>query len=288
MQQIEAMYKPMEELGKQQEELGRQQEELGKQQEALGRQQEQASVPTPDMRKEMAEITDAMAKLQAKMGKSITQDELGDLQGKLGDLQGRLGELQGEIGDKQGEFGEQQGKLGEQQGKLGAEQGRLGEEQGRLAMKADQKVRSRSSTRACRTVKLTRSNSAVGPHISDGRDPCLTCILDLRDSKTSRSGDSVCRFQAAHRRGGRTASTRTRCSSSDNRGGSRTMSGSVAPRPQQPHALDRGPRGMVTHHAADAAAGRVDDSVDDTLCAGRQMRGVARLPQPAVDAGRME
>ena len=140
--QIEAMYKPMEELGKQQEALGRQQEELGKQQEALGRLQEQASVPTPDMRKEMAELTDAMAKLQAKMGKNITQDELGDLQGKLGDLQGRLGDLQGKIGDKQGEFGAQQGKLGEQQGKLGAEQGRLGAEQGRIAREADHKVRS--------------------------------------------------------------------------------------------------------------------------------------------------
>ena len=140
--QIEAMYKPMEELGKKQEALGRQQEELGKQQEALGRQQEEASVPTPDMRKEMAELTNAMAKLQAKMGKNITQEELGDLQGKLGDLQGRLGDLQGKIGDKQGEFGEQQGKLGEQQGKLGEQQGRLGEEQGRIAQEADHKVRS--------------------------------------------------------------------------------------------------------------------------------------------------
>jgi bla regulator protein blaR1 len=140
--QIEAMYKPMEELGKQQEALGRQQEELGKQQEALGRQQEQVSVPTPDMRKEMAELTDTMAKLQAKMGKNITQEELSDLQGRLGDLQGRLGDLQGKIGEKQGEFGAQQGKLGAEQGKLGAEQGRLGAEQGRMAREADRKVRS--------------------------------------------------------------------------------------------------------------------------------------------------
>lgn len=140
--QIEAMYKPIDELGKQQEDLGKQQEELGKQQEALGQLQEQASVPAPDMQREMAEIDAAMAKLKAKMGKNITQDELGDLQGKLGDLQGRLGDLQGKIGDKQGELGEQQGKLGEQQGRLGAEQGRLGAEQGRLAMEADRKVHS--------------------------------------------------------------------------------------------------------------------------------------------------
>ena len=142
LSQIEAMYKPMDDLGKQQEELGRQQEELGRQQEELGRKQEQASVPTPDISKEIAEINAAMTKLQSKMGKTVTQDELSDLEGKLGDLQGRLGEIQGEIGTKQGSFGAEQGKLGAQQGKLGAEQGRLGAEQGRLAMEADRKVKS--------------------------------------------------------------------------------------------------------------------------------------------------
>ncbi len=64
--QIQAMYKPMEELGRQQEELGQQQEVLGRQQEELGRKQEQASVPTPDIAKEMAELNAAVAKLQAK------------------------------------------------------------------------------------------------------------------------------------------------------------------------------------------------------------------------------
>lgn len=140
--QIEAMYKPMEELGKKQEELGSQQEELGRQQEALGRQQEEASLPAPDVQKEIAEIDAAMARLKAKMGQNVTSDELGDLQGKLGDLQGKLGDLQGRIGEKQGQFGAQQGKLGEQQGRLGAEQGKLGAEQGRLGREADLKVRS--------------------------------------------------------------------------------------------------------------------------------------------------
>jgi BlaR1 peptidase M56 len=139
---VEAMYKPMDELGKQQEELGRKQEELGRQQEALGRKQEQVSVPTPNISKEIAELNAAMAKLQAKMGKTVTQEELADLQGKLGDLQGRLGDIQGEMGAKQGAFGAQQGQLGEQQGRLGAEQGRLGAEQGRIAMEADRKVKS--------------------------------------------------------------------------------------------------------------------------------------------------
>jgi beta-lactamase regulating signal transducer with metallopeptidase domain len=139
---IDAMYKPMDELGRKQEELGKQQEALGKQQEALGHKQEQASVPTPDVSKEMAELSAALAKLQAKKGGTVTQDELSDLQGKIGDLQGRLGDVEGKIGEEQGRLGEEQGKLGEQQGKLGEEQGRLGEEQGRIAREADLKVRS--------------------------------------------------------------------------------------------------------------------------------------------------
>jgi len=140
--QIQAMYKPMDELGKQQEVLGKQQEELGRQQEELGRKQEQASIPTPDISKEMAKLNEAVAKLDAKKGSTVSQDELADLEGKLGEIQGRLGELEGQMGARQGEFGAQQGKLGAQQGKLGAEQGRLGAEQGRIAAEADRKVKS--------------------------------------------------------------------------------------------------------------------------------------------------
>jgi hypothetical protein len=140
--QIQAMYKPMEDLGRQQEEFGRRQEELGRQQEELGRQQEQASIPTPDIAKEMAELNAAVAKLQAKKGGTVTQDQLADLEGKIGELQGKLGELQGEIGARQGELGEKQGELGERQGKLGEQQGKLGEQQGRLGEEADEKVRS--------------------------------------------------------------------------------------------------------------------------------------------------
>jgi beta-lactamase regulating signal transducer with metallopeptidase domain len=140
--QIEAMYKPMEELGRQQEELGKKQEVLGKQQEEIGNQQEKASVPTPDMSKEIAQIEAAMAKLKASQGKSMTQDEFGELQEKLGDLQGRLGEIQGEIGSKQGEFGERMGELGSKMGELGEQMGRLGEQQGKIGEQADQKVKS--------------------------------------------------------------------------------------------------------------------------------------------------
>ena len=140
--QLEAAYKPIEELGKQQEELGRQQEELGKQQEALGKQQEEVSVPTPDMSKEIAEIDEAMAKLKADQGKPMDQKAFADMERKLGDLQGKLGQLQGQVGAKQGEFGRKMGELGSKQGELGARQGRLGAEQGRLSREADAKVRS--------------------------------------------------------------------------------------------------------------------------------------------------
>jgi len=139
---IEAMYKPIDDLGQKQEELGRQQEELGRQQEELGKKQEQAGVPAPDVSREIAAIKEALAGLEAKKGGTVTQEDLSDLQGKIGDLQGRLGDIQGKIGDIQGQLGEQQGQLGEKQGELGEQQGRLGEEQGRLAREADRKVRS--------------------------------------------------------------------------------------------------------------------------------------------------
>ncbi len=141
LNQIEAMYKPMESLGAQQEALGKQQEVLGKQQEELGRKQEAASVPTPDMSKEIAKIEEAMAKLKANQGKNMTQEEFGDLQEKLGELQGRLGEIQGQIGEKQGAFGAQMGELGGKMGALGSQMGELGAQQGRIAQEADQKVK---------------------------------------------------------------------------------------------------------------------------------------------------
>ena len=142
MSQIEAMYKPMEDLGKQQEDLGKKQEALGKQQEDLGRQQEQASVPTPDMSKEIARIDEAMAKLKASQGKNLNQDQFADLQEKLGELQSRLGEIQGQIGEKQGEFGARMGELGGKMGALGSQMGELGERQGKIAQEADRKVKS--------------------------------------------------------------------------------------------------------------------------------------------------
>ena len=140
--QIQAMYKPMEELGKKQEELGKRQEELGKKQEELGRKMEEVTIPTPDLSKEIAELQQQMEKLKTMQGKTMTTEEWADVESKLGDLQGRLGEIQGEIGAKQGSFGGEMGKLGSQQGKLGAEQGKMGAEQGRMAQEADRKIMS--------------------------------------------------------------------------------------------------------------------------------------------------
>jgi beta-lactamase regulating signal transducer with metallopeptidase domain len=140
--QIEAMYKPMEELGHRQEELGKKQEAIGKQQEELGKQQEAASVPTPDMSKEIAGIEEGIAKLKASQGKNMTQDQFGELQEKIGELQSRLGEIQGQIGEKQGEFGEKMGALGEKMGTLGEQMGQLGEQMGKIGEQADQKVKS--------------------------------------------------------------------------------------------------------------------------------------------------
>jgi hypothetical protein len=140
--QIEAMYKPIEDLGRQQRELGAQQRALGEKQRELGRQQREASIPTPDITKEMADLNAAVAKLQANQGGAVTQQQLSDVERKMGELQRKLGTMQGEIGVRQGELGAKQGELGAQQGKLGEQQGRLGEEQGRLAEEADAKVKS--------------------------------------------------------------------------------------------------------------------------------------------------
>lgn len=140
--EIQAMYKPMEEVGRRQEELGQRQAELGRQQAELGRRQQEASIPAPDISHEMADLNAAIARLQAKKDGTITMEQLSEVQGKIGELQGKLGGLQGRIGAKQGELGHQQGELGRQQGELGRQQGELGHEQGRLARQADQKVKS--------------------------------------------------------------------------------------------------------------------------------------------------
>jgi len=139
--QIQAMYKPMEDLGRQQQALGEKQRELGEKQRELGQQQRLASIPAPDISREMTELNASINKLQSQKNDMTIQD-LAELQSKIGQLQGKLGGLQGRIGARQGELGQQQGELGRRQGELGRQQGELGREQGRIAREADIKVKS--------------------------------------------------------------------------------------------------------------------------------------------------
>jgi hypothetical protein len=139
--QIEAMRKPMEDLGREQGELGRKLMGIDKLQGELGKQFELAKITAPDISKEMAELTSAMSKLQAQMGKEISREELVELQGKLAQLQGKLGAMYGRFSASGSDFGDKMGKLGAEQGELGEAQGKLGAEQGRLAGESDRKIR---------------------------------------------------------------------------------------------------------------------------------------------------
>jgi beta-lactamase regulating signal transducer with metallopeptidase domain len=139
--QIEAMNKPMEELGSQMGALARQQREFGEQQRALGRQIREATITAPDLSKDLAHLNEAMAKLQALKGTTITQEQLADVQRKVGEIQGRLGALQGKIAAQQWDLDGRMGKFGEQQGKLGGEMGKLGAEMGRMARENEGKIK---------------------------------------------------------------------------------------------------------------------------------------------------
>jgi hypothetical protein len=139
---IEAMNKPMDDLGAQMRALGDQMRGFGEQQRALGKQMRDISVPTPDLTKEMEELSAAMATLKAKQGGTINQKDLGDLQREVGRIQGELGALQGKIGAQEGALGGGMGKFGEQQGKLGGEMGKLGAQMGQMARENQAKVKS--------------------------------------------------------------------------------------------------------------------------------------------------
>jgi hypothetical protein len=139
--QIEAMNKPMDELGAQMRDLGKQMRDLGEQQRGIGEKMRDANVPTPDLSKEIADLNAAAAALKAKQGSTITQKDLSELQREIGRIQGQLGALQGRIGAQQGNFGGEMGKFGEQQGKLGGEMGKLGAQMGQIAHENQTKVK---------------------------------------------------------------------------------------------------------------------------------------------------
>ena len=156
--EIQAWFKPMEELGSQQGELGQQQEQPGKQMELLGNEMAKLSdqmagvkVNVPDAKILRGRITD-LRKLTAEadaLHKEISVEELASLQNRLGEMQELLGEAQSFAGEKQSrigelhsKLGERQSLLGEKQGKLGELQGQFGERQGKIVEQAEQRLRS--------------------------------------------------------------------------------------------------------------------------------------------------
>jgi beta-lactamase regulating signal transducer with metallopeptidase domain len=140
--QIEAMQKPMEDLGAQMRDLGKQMRDDGQQQREEARKQRQVAenIPTPDLSKQMAELDAAVAALKDKQGGTITREQLGEIQRKLGEVQRQLINVQVKVNvdwnrDLMSKFGAEQGKFGEQMGKLGAQMGEL-------ARQNDEKVKS--------------------------------------------------------------------------------------------------------------------------------------------------
>ena len=123
--QLEAMNKPMDELGDQMRGLGDQMRSLGDKQRAEGQKMRDITVPS----------------LKAKQGGTISQKELGDLQREFGRIQGELGALQGKIGAQQGAFGGEMGKFGGQMGELGGQMGKLGAQMGQLSRENQSKVK---------------------------------------------------------------------------------------------------------------------------------------------------
>ena len=138
--QVEAMEKPIDDLGEQMRDLGKQMRDLGQQQREMGNQMRAVNVPTPDLSKEIADLTTALTTLQAKQGGTINQKELGDLQRQMGQVMGQLGALQGKLGAQESQIGGGMGKFGSEQGKLGGQMGTLGAQMGKLARENHDKI----------------------------------------------------------------------------------------------------------------------------------------------------
>jgi hypothetical protein len=138
--QLEAMEKPIDDLGEQMKALGKQMRDLGQQQRDLGSQMRGVNVPTPDLSKEIADLTATLTTLQAKQGGTINQKELGDLQRQMGQVMGQLGALQGKLGAQESQIGGSMGQFGKQQGELGGQMGKLGEQMGKLSRENREKI----------------------------------------------------------------------------------------------------------------------------------------------------
>ena len=137
--QIEAMQKPMEELGDQMRDLGKQMREQGQQDREAAREAErkareaQMNIPTPDLTKEMADLNEAVAALKDRQGGTVTREQLAEIQRKIAELQRRLvssevkidfhwdSEAMSKMNSAYSKYGEQMGKLGQQMGELARE-----------------------------------------------------------------------------------------------------------------------------------------------------------------------
>lgn len=137
--QIEAMQKPMEELGDQMRDLGKQMREQGQQDREAAREaarkarEAQMNIPTPDLTKEMADLNEAVAALKDRQGGTVTREQLAEIQRKIAELQRRLvssevkidfhwdSEAMSKMNSAYSKYGEQMGKLGQQMGELARE-----------------------------------------------------------------------------------------------------------------------------------------------------------------------
>jgi beta-lactamase regulating signal transducer with metallopeptidase domain len=140
--QIEAMQKPMEDLGSQMRALGKQMRDDGQQQREEARKQRQAadSIPAPDLTKQMAELDAAVAALKAAQGGTVTRQQLGEIQRKLSEVQRQL--MTAEIRVNVDFNRDLMSKWGAEQGKYGQQMGELGRQLGQLARENDQKIKS--------------------------------------------------------------------------------------------------------------------------------------------------
>jgi hypothetical protein len=131
---IEAMRKPMDDLGAQMRDMGKQMREAGQEAREAARKARAASqnIPTPDLSKELADLNAAAATIQAQAGATITREQLREIQRKVEEVQRKLINVQIKVdvnwnGDMS-KVGREQGDFGAKMGELGAEMGRIGHE----------------------------------------------------------------------------------------------------------------------------------------------------------------
>jgi hypothetical protein len=143
--QIEAMDKPMEDLGAQMRETGKQMREAGQQareearEEARKAREASRNITVPDLSKEMADLNAAMATLQAKVGTTVTREQLAEIERKLGEVQRKLMNVQIKVDVN---WSGDMGQFSRQQGEFGAKMGQMGAEMGRMARENNEKIRS--------------------------------------------------------------------------------------------------------------------------------------------------